>query len=69
MKIDVQEFCNSFGLFTPQTIKSGVIKLARQQNVKYEDNYNPKDLFYQTGNFTALNKSAVKSVIKKFQAK
>ena len=66
MKINIQDFCNSHGLITNSTASSGLRKTATREGISPIPSFEPSTLWYNTGNFTGVNTSVVKSLIGKW---
>ena len=64
VNIDVQDFCNSHGLITNDTVKQGIRKLAKKHKVIPIPEYDASNLWYKTGNCNAVNTSAIKNYLK-----
>ena len=67
MSIDIQDFCNSHGLITSYTVEKGVRRTAEKQSKRYHSDFDPTTLYYDVGNFTAVNTSKVIALINTFK--
>jgi hypothetical protein len=66
MRINIQDFCNSYGLITEATASTGMKLTASREGVSPIPEFDPSALFYNTGKFTAVSTSNVKSLIKQW---